>query len=84
MVVEIPIEDFNPDSIRPGTIQPFFLHLCRAGNGENLGIPILVAQGTRPGKTLLVFAGVHGDELEGVQAIHEVFCNWISEHCRDE
>jgi predicted deacylase len=73
MVVEIPVEEFNPDSVGPGTVQPFFLHLCRSGNGESLGIPVLVAQGKRPGKTLVVFAGVHGDELEGVQALHEVF-----------
>lgn len=73
MVVEIPIEDFNPGSVAPGAIQPFFLNLCPPGNREDLGIPVLVAQGKRPGKTLVVFAGVHGDELEGVQAIHEVF-----------
>lgn len=73
MLVEIPIEDFNPDSVPAGAIQPFFLQLSRSGNRENWGIPVLIAQGKRPGKTLVVFAGVHGDELEGVQAIHEVF-----------
>lgn len=73
MVMEIPIESFNPDSVPAGTIQPGFLQLSKSGPGENLGIPVLVAQGSRPGKTLLVFAGVHGDELEGVRAIHELF-----------
>jgi predicted deacylase len=40
---------------------------------EQIGIPVLVANGHHPGKTLVVFACVHGDELEGVQAIHDVF-----------
>ena len=73
MVVEIPVDDFNPNSISAGTIQPFFLRLCPSGNRENSGLPVLIAQGKRAGKTLVIFAGVHGDELEGVQAIHEVF-----------
>src|SRR5215813_5380188 len=73
MAIEIPIQEFNPDSVVAGSIQRFFLQLCKPGNGPGLGIPVQVAQGTEQGKTLLVFAGVHGDELEGVQAIQEVF-----------
>ena len=71
--MEIPIEDFQPNSIAQGSIQPIFLQLGQSGNRRGFGVPVLVAQGNQPGKTLVVFAGVHGDELEGVQAIHEVF-----------
>jgi predicted deacylase len=73
MVVELPIESFDPASVDPGTIQPFFLHLCHPAKGESLGLPVLIAEGKTRGKTLVVFAGVHGDELEGVQAVHELF-----------
>jgi predicted deacylase len=34
-------------------------------------IPILLLRGSRPGKTLVVSANVHGDEYEGVRAIYE-------------
>ena len=71
--VNIRVEQFNPGTfVSPGK-GSFFLEFSPPGNGENLGIPVLLASGRSEGKTLVVFAGVHGDELEGVQAIHEVF-----------
>ncbi len=38
-----------------------------------LSIPVLAARGSRPGKTLVTTAGVHGDEYEGMEAIHRTF-----------
>ena len=38
-----------------------------------LSIPVLAARGARPGKTLVTTAGVHGDEYEGMEAIHRTF-----------
>ena len=34
--------------------------------------PLLTVTGTEPGPTLVVFAGVHGDEYEGVEAIPRI------------
>jgi predicted deacylase len=39
---------------------------------EPVAIPVIVVRGRRPGPTLLVTAGVHGDEFEGVAAIPEL------------
>ena len=39
----------------------------------NLAIPVLAACGVKQGKALVVTAGVHGDEYEGIEAIHQVF-----------
>ena len=41
--------------------------------GEALILRALVAVGREPGPTLLVVAGVHGDEYEGMAAVREVF-----------
>ncbi|MBL8174473.1 MAG: succinylglutamate desuccinylase/aspartoacylase family protein [Bryobacterales bacterium] len=38
-------------------------------------IPVLLARGTSPGPTLLVTAGVHGDEYEGMRAIYDWFAS---------
>jgi hypothetical protein len=40
--------------------------------GTEIALPVITVQGARPGKTLLVSAGVHGDEFEGIQAIFDV------------
>lgn len=70
MAIEVDIDQFSfPDE--PGK-RSYFLKVP-AGDIEDSGFPLLVANGAKPGKTLVVFAGVHGDELEGVQAIHDAF-----------
>lgn len=42
-------------------------------DGSIVKLPVMVARGATPGKTLLVTAGVHGDEFEGMAALHQVF-----------
>ena len=38
-----------------------------------LSVPVLAVRGSRPGKTLVTTAGIHGDEYEGMEAIHRTF-----------
>lgn len=73
MAVSIDIDQFRFDDVSEGGKHAFFLEISPAGSGEQIGIPLLIANGARPGKTLVTFAAVHGDELEGVQAIQDVF-----------
>jgi predicted deacylase len=40
---------------------------------NTLSMPVLTARGRRDGPTLVVTAGVHGDEYEGMEAIYRVF-----------
>ncbi|MGE3384880.1 MAG: succinylglutamate desuccinylase/aspartoacylase family protein [Pyrinomonadaceae bacterium] len=73
MATNIEIEKFRFDDASDIGKHSFFLEICPAGSGEQIGIPLMIANGRRPGKTLVTFAAVHGDELEGVQAIQDVF-----------
>lgn len=73
MATNIEIEQFRFDDVSRVGKHTFFLEISPAGSGEQIGIPLLIANGRRPGKTLVAFAAVHGDELEGVQAIQDVF-----------
>lgn len=41
--------------------------------GYEIDLPLLVVRGRNPGKILVVSAGVHGDEYEGVRTIFETF-----------
>ena len=41
--------------------------------GSTLSLPVLAARGAQSGKTFVVTAGVHGDEYEGIEAIHRTF-----------
>ncbi|MCZ2080474.1 MAG: succinylglutamate desuccinylase/aspartoacylase family protein [Bryobacteraceae bacterium] len=41
--------------------------------GQEIGFPVLMVRGDESGPLLLVSAGVHGDEYEGIRAILEIF-----------
>ena len=38
-------------------------------SGQRIGVPVLVARGAKPGRTLCLTAGIHGDELNGVEVV---------------
>ncbi len=38
-----------------------------------MSVPVWIARGQRPGRTLAVTAGIHGDELNGVEIAHRIF-----------
>jgi predicted deacylase len=73
MAIYIDINNFKFEDVTEMGKFSFFLEISPAGSGEQLGIPLLIANGARSGKTLVVFAAVHGDELEGVQAVQDAF-----------
>jgi len=73
MATNIEIDQFRFADFSGAGKHSIFLEISPAGSGEQIGIPLLVANGLKPGKTLVAFAAVHGDELEGVQAIQDVF-----------
>ena len=58
--------DFHPEMRPRGA-----LHRCYLLIEEGLGFPVLAVRGARSGAVLVVSAGVHGDEFEGMRAILE-------------
>lgn len=73
MAIYTDINNFKFADVTETGKHSYFLEITPAGSGEQIGIPLLVANGAKPGKTLVVFAAIHGNELEGVQAIQDVF-----------
>ena len=61
------------EAIAASTKVTFSLPVATRADGSTVSFPVLVARGAKPGKTLLVTAGVHGDEYEGMAALHDVF-----------
>ena len=45
------------------------------GTGQHWYVPVMVAKGTRPGKRVLLVAGVHGDELNPIGVVQQVFAD---------
>jgi len=62
-------------SVAPGETARVSIDLARAlgGTGRMLDVLVVVTRGTRPGPTLCLTAGIHGDELNGVEIAHRVY-----------
>jgi hypothetical protein len=67
-----PIE-IRGQSIPPGQARKMTFGLRKTFAGAFLDAPLLVVRGARPGPTLCVFGGIHGDELNGVEIAYRVF-----------
>lgn len=63
-------EAFSPSAFARGKKHALELDM---GLPECGPIPVLFVHGAKPGKTLVVIAGIHGDEYEGVRAIFDLY-----------
>lgn len=58
--------------VAPGERRLVNLHLTRLYTSSDVVIPVHVVHGRRPGPRLFVSAAVHGDEINGVEAIRRL------------
>jgi predicted deacylase len=55
-----------------GTRQRLELPSGRLPTGDLLSLPVIAFNGSKPGPTLWLDAAIHGDEINGMEIIHEV------------
>ncbi|MCC6791686.1 MAG: succinylglutamate desuccinylase/aspartoacylase family protein [Thermomicrobiales bacterium] len=58
-----------------GARQTHWIDAGDAPDGTPIRLPVLVARGRRPGPTMVVLGGVHGDEYEGIDAVRQLFAD---------
>lgn len=59
--------------ISPGTVSKFSFLPNSAFEASYLNMPVFVARGRHQGPTLCLTAGIHGDELNGVEIVRRAF-----------
>jgi predicted deacylase len=62
----------GPLTCAPGERAEGLIPVGTSTYGVELGIPVIVVNGTEPGPVLCVDAGVHGDEYDGQEAVRRV------------
>lgn len=75
------IDDLHPSQISeldieqtpPGTIGEYWLHIITNGLGEPVRLPVMVARGLEDGPVLGLTAAIHGNELNGIPVIQQLF-----------
>ena len=59
-------------TIPPGKGAELHLNVAQLHNQNQVQIPVLVNRGKKPGPVVLLMAGLHGDELNGVEIVRRV------------
>lgn len=59
--------------IPPKTYSCDYLEIMTDGLGQSMNIPVMIARGAKPGPVLGFTAAVHGNELNGIRVIHQLF-----------
>ena len=67
------IKDFELDELPRSEKRTAWLDIAGRADGGKWRLPLLTVIGAEDGPTLLVLAGVHGDEYEGIAAIPQVY-----------
>jgi uncharacterized protein len=62
----------STDPARPGR-ERFSIPVSTLASGYSLSLPVLVVTGTRPGPCVGISAMVHGDEIEGLLIVRELW-----------
>ena len=63
---------WNPEALEPGSRNALRVELEGYASGVRVEIPFHALVGAKRGPRILLIAGVHGDEYEGVAALHDV------------
>ena len=66
------IDRLDVGDLPAGQIQRFWFRAGDNALAQAWLVPVIVIKGARPGPKLLLTAGIHGDELNGIDVIHKL------------
>lgn len=66
------IDRLDVNTLAAGTTTRFWFRAGTTPVGQPWLVPVVVIKGERPGPRLLITAGIHGDELNGIAVIHRL------------
>lgn len=70
---EVPIIDrLDVNDLPAGAVQRFWFRAGDNALAQPWLVPVIVVKGARPGPRLLVTAAIHGDELNGIDLVHQL------------
>lgn len=66
------IDQLDATDLKRGEIHRFWFRAGDSALGQGWYVPVVVVQGAKPGPRLLLTAGIHGDELNGIAVLHRL------------
>lgn len=66
------VDEIEVDKIEPNTKKTFWLKMIDNGMSQPICIPVIVLKGKQQSPILGLTAAIHGNELNGIQVIHQL------------
>jgi uncharacterized protein len=66
------IDRLDVNDLAAGAVQRFWFRAGASPIGQPWLVPVVVVKGAQPGPRLLLTAGIHGDELNGIAVLHRL------------
>lgn len=66
------------ENIALGESKTIQFNIAKLYTATNIEIPIIIERATKPGPTILITAGIHGDEINGVEIVRQLISKKIN------
>lgn len=66
------VDRLDVNELATGSSQRFWFRAGTSQLGQPWLVPVVVVKGAQPGPRLLITAGIHGDELNGIAVLHRL------------
>nr|WP_321227352.1 succinylglutamate desuccinylase/aspartoacylase family protein [uncultured Psychroserpens sp.] len=66
------------ETIDPGQNAVITFEVAKLHTRNTLDVPIIIERSKKPGPTLLITAGIHGDEINGVEIVRQIIAKGIN------
>ncbi|MGO4913470.1 succinylglutamate desuccinylase/aspartoacylase family protein [Leeuwenhoekiella sp. W20_SRS_FM14] len=70
------------EKIPPGTRRTLNFNLAKLYTTTSVEVPIIIQRAKKPGPCILITAGIHGDEINGVEIVRQVISKKINKVLR--
>ena len=61
------------EEIKKGESKKIDVNIAKLPSGTSIDIPVFVHRSKKEGPTLLLLAGMHGDEINGVEIVSVIY-----------
>lgn len=65
-------------NITPGQTKELSFNVAKLHTQNSIDIPVIINRSKKPGPTILITAGIHGDEVNGVEIVRQLIAKGIN------
>lgn len=64
--------------VKPGEQKEVSFNVAKLHTQNSIDIPVIINRSKKPGPTILITAGIHGDEVNGVEIVRQIIAKGIN------